>query len=261
MNKLVDNSARLRAYAEVPSPMPFAAGLPLYRQVEQGIQALIRSSRSKHKLRFTDAELAERFGVSRITVRRAIDELVNTGVLYRIQGVGTFVRSQKLSEKLTLSSFLDPWKSEHPRTEVRVAVLHRVEADEKRAARLNVPVGTKLIYVQRHRLDRSKVVAVDHRYLRADLARRLTAQEVRTASLVDYLRVREHVRLSRGEMEIEARASNPGESRTFGTKPGSPLLIRRVTFYAGADEPVLDGESLYRADGIVYRLTIQAEDT
>src|SRR6185312_4217974 len=121
--------------------------IPLYRQVQDGIQALIRSARSKQKLRFTDAELASRFGVSRITVRRAVDELVDAGVLYRIQGLGTFVTSRKLSEKLTLNSFLDSWKSEKARAGIRVATLEQMEADSDRSARLGVPVGTKVTYV------------------------------------------------------------------------------------------------------------------
>jgi regulatory GntR family protein len=69
----------------------------------------------------SDAQLAERFGVSRITVRRAMDELVDAGILYRIQGRGTFVRQNKLREKLTLNSFLDAWTPKAGGFNVRVA--------------------------------------------------------------------------------------------------------------------------------------------
>lgn len=234
--------------------------IPLYRQVQDGIQALIRSARSKQKLRFTDAELASRFGVSRITVRRAVDELVDAGVLYRIQGLGTFVTSRKLSEKLTLNSFLDSWKSEKARAGIRVATLEQMEADSDRSARLGVPVGTKVTYVQRHRFDKGRLVAIDHRYIRANLCGRLTRQDVLTSSLVDYLRNREGVSLSRGEMEIEARASSLGEARVFGMKAGSPILARRVLFFSKKKEPVLEGESIYRADSVIYRLSISADD-
>lgn len=234
--------------------------VPLYRQVQEGIEALIRAARSKQKLRFTDAELAVRFGVSRITVRRAVDELVDAGVLYRIQGLGTFVSSRKLSEKLTLNSFLDSWKGEKARAEIRVAALQQMEADRDRAARLGVAVGTRLTYVQRHRFDKGRLVAVDHRYIRADLCGRLTRQDILTSSLVDYLRNRERVSLSRGEMEIEARASSLAEARVFGMKAGSPILTRRVLFFSKRKEPVLEGESVYRADSVVYRLSLSADD-
>lgn len=237
-----------------------SSGLPLYRQVQDGIQTLVRKSRSQTKLRFTDAELAEQFGVSRITVRRAVDELVDAGILYRIQGVGTFVRSRKLSEKLTLKSFLDPWKSHPLRAQIRVVALKRIVADSEDADRLDIPAGSKLVYVQRHRFDSGRLVAVDHRYVRAEYCRKLSAQDVRTSSLVDYLRNRENVPLSRGEMEIESRASDHEEARLFGTKLGSPLLVRRLIFFSNANEPVIKGESLYKADSVVYRLTVSADD-
>ena len=81
---------------------PFVGGVPLYRQVQAGIEDMIRGDPGGKDVPLSDAQLAERFGVSRITVRRAVDELVDAGVLYRIQGVGTFVRKNKLREKLTL---------------------------------------------------------------------------------------------------------------------------------------------------------------
>src|SRR5215469_5442729 len=88
---------------------PFVEGLPLYRQVQAGIEDMIRAQPDAKAMSFADASLAKRFGVSRITVRRAVDELVGEGVLYRIQGRGTFVRRNKLKERLTLTSFLDAW--------------------------------------------------------------------------------------------------------------------------------------------------------
>src|ERR1700739_2593719 len=93
---------------------PFVEGLPLYRQVQAGIEDMIRASPEGKNQSFSDASLAKLFGVSRITVRRAVDELVAEGVLYRIQGRGTFVRRNKLDEKLTLTSFLDAWSQGGP---------------------------------------------------------------------------------------------------------------------------------------------------
>src|ERR1700743_3156684 len=93
----------------MPDVKPVIEGLPLYRQVQAGIEDMIRAYPDMKPQPFSDASLAKRFGVSRITVRRAVDELVAEGVLYRIQGRGTFVRRNKLKEKLTLTSFLDAW--------------------------------------------------------------------------------------------------------------------------------------------------------
>ena len=158
----------------VVKPLAFIPGMPLYRQVQDGIEDLIRTNSRAKDIVLSDAHLAERFGVSRITVRRAVDELVDAGVLYRIQGVGTFVRPRKLKEKLTLHSFLDAWTQKPGRFDVRVGALARVGADKEVAQRLGVPIGYDLTYVQRLRVQKKTLVAIDDRYLRSDHCTRLT---------------------------------------------------------------------------------------
>jgi DNA-binding GntR family transcriptional regulator len=237
---------------------PNLEGLPLYRQVQAGIEDLIRSGPCSKDMPLSDAWLVERFGVSRITVRRAIDELVNAGILYRIQGVGTFVRQNKLKEKLTLNSFLDAWTRRHGRFGVRVGTFGRIRADEPLAQRLAVLRGTELVYVQRLRFQKDTLVAIDDRYLRADCCPRLTAQDVKTSSLVDFLRNREKIDVDHGEMDIEARRAEQREAKSLGIRRGQPILVRRVTFLTKKNDPVLTGTSIYRADRVSYRLTVSA---
>jgi GntR family transcriptional regulator len=234
----------------------FVPGVSLYRQVQDGIEDLIRSNPPARELPLSDAHLAEQFGVSRITVRRAVDELVDAGILYRIQGVGTFVRPRKFREKLTLTSFLDEWTQKTGRFDVRVAAFEKVLADKEFGGRLNVRNGTELVYVQRLRFQKKALVAIDDRYMRADCCRRLTRQDIMTSSLVDFLRSREKIALARGEMDIEARGADQREARIFGIKRGSPILGRRMTFVTKSGKPMLTGVSTYRADRVSYHLTV-----
>lgn len=231
-------------------------GIPLYRQVQRQIEETIRERGVSKDFALTDAKLSERFGVSRITVRRAVDELVDAGVLYRIQGVGTFVRPRKLREKLTLNSFLDTWSRGDGRLEVQVGAFDRIPADRELATRLEVPVGEPLVYVQRLRFQKGALVAVDDRYLCAKNCRLLTTQDITTSSLVDYLRNREKIELDRGEMDIEARSADDREARVLKIKKGKPILVRRMTFYDIKRAPVLIGISTYRADRVTYRVTV-----
>jgi DNA-binding GntR family transcriptional regulator len=240
----------------MPVVKPFADGVPLYRQVQTGIEAMLRAHPRAKEVPLSDAQLAERFGVSRITVRRAVDELVDAGILYRIQGVGTFVRQNKLGEKLTLNSFLDAWTQKSGLFNVRVGVFERVAADANLAERLAVAPGTELAYVRRLRFQKETLVAVDERYLRADYSARLTTQDIKTSSLVDYLRNREGIEVDHGEMEIEARAADHREAKELGIRRGQPILVRRVTFLTKKNEPVIAGRSIYRADRVSYRLTV-----
>ena len=157
---------------------PFIGGVPLYRQVQSGIEDMIRANPRARAIPLSDAQLAERFGVSRITVRRAVDELVDAGILYRIQGRGTFVRQSKLREKLTLNSFLDAWTPKAGGFNVRVAALERVPADDNVAESLAIQPGAEVVYVRRLRLQNETIVAIDDRYMRSqDCSRRQSASD------------------------------------------------------------------------------------
>jgi GntR family transcriptional regulator len=233
-------------------------GAPLYRQVQAGIEEMIRAKPRGKEMPLSDAQLAERFGVSRITVRRAVDELVDAGILYRLQGIGTFVRQKKLSERLTLNSFLEAWTQRAGRFTVRIGEFKRIPADDEIATRLLVRRGAELVYVQRLRFQKEALVAIDDRYIRADRCSRLTAQDIKTSSLVDYLRNREGIELDHGEMEIEARRANQRQAKALGLRTGDAILVRRMTFLTKQNEPVLTGTSIYRADRVSYRLTLSS---
>jgi GntR family transcriptional regulator len=242
-----------RVKAVAPEP-----ALPLYRQVQDGIEAMIKAKGGAARIPLSDTYLAERFGVSRITVRRAVNELVDAGLLYRIRGLGTFVRPRKLEEKVTLNSFLDGWTSKHDRFEVRIGAFERIPATPDVAERLRVEEKSEVVYVRRLRYQKETLVAVDDRYMSSALCRRLTRQDIVTASLVDYLRNREQVNLSHGEMEIEARRAERADAIALGIRQGQAVLVRRVVFLTSDGIPALAGVSTYRADRVSYRLTIRA---
>jgi GntR family transcriptional regulator len=241
----------------MPDVKPVIEGLPLYRQVQAGIEDMIRAYPDMKDQPFSDASLAKRFGVSRITVRRAVDELVAEGVLYRIQGRGTFVRRNKLKEKLTLTSFLEAWTQPGSGFIVKAATFEpQVSAPPEVADRLGLAPGTHVAHVRRLRFQKDALVAVDDRYIRAEHCTRLTKQDIETSSIVDYLRDREGIHIDHGEMEIEARAADQDEARLLGLQRGQPILVRRVTFLTRDNEAIHTGESIYRADRTSYRLTL-----
>ena len=236
---------------------PFVEGLPLYRQVQAGIEDMIRAQPDAKAMSFSDASLAKRFGVSRITVRRAVDELVGEGVLYRIQGRGTFVRRNKLNEKLTLTSFLDAWNQGDAGFTVKVGEFEpRARAPQEIADRLGIAPGALVAFVRRLRFQKDMLVAIDDRYIRAECCTRLTKQDIETSSIVDYLRNREGIAIDHGEMEIEARLADQEEADLLGIKRGQPVLVRRVTFLTRKNDAIHTGTSIYRADRTSYRLTL-----
>ena len=236
---------------------PPAEGLPLYRQVQAGIQDMIRAQPDAKPISFSDASLAKRFGVSRITVRRAVDELVGEGVLYRIQGRGTFVRRNKLREKLTLTSLRDAWAQSGVEFSFKAGEFEpQIRAPREVAERLGIASGEPVAFVRRLRFQKEMLLAIDDRYIRADCCTRLTKQDIETSSLVDYLRNREGIVIDRGELEIEARLADREEAALLRIKRGQPVLVRRVTFLTRTNDAIHTGTSIYRADRTSFRLSL-----
>ncbi len=237
----------------------FVSGVPLYRQVQDQIQSMLRKDGGSQRVRLTDAYLADRFGVSRITVRKAVEKLVDDGILYRIPKLGTFVRPGMLREKLTLTSFLDPWSDKSGAVKIRVGRFERVPADQGTASRLGVKAGETIFYIQRLRFQRNALVVVDDRYLRIEHAKQLTEEHVLSSSFVDYFQSQLDIPIENGEMEIEARGATGKEARTFGIKSAQPVLVRRIVLYGRRKNALLTGISVYRADRVSYRVMMSRE--
>jgi len=232
------------------------ADAPLYRQVKNRIRKLLDESDSVNGISLSDSSLSKQFGVSRITVRQAVKELADEGLLYRIQGVGTFVRQKKLTEKLTLTSFLESWSEGSNRLDVQVENLSIAKANNEVASLLNLNIGDDVSYVKRLRLRDNILVAIDDRFIPIDFCNHLTAQDIKCSSLVDYLRNRENVIIKNGIMDIEARIATTEESKQLNVRKGHPILFRKVVFFDSLEQPVLAGMSYYRADMISYQVTI-----
>ena len=237
----------------------FVPGVPLYRQVQDRVQAMLRNNRGGRRIRLTDAYLADRFGVSRITVRKAVEKLVEDGLLYRIPKLGTFVRPGMLREKLTLTSFLDPWSDKSASVTIRVGRFECVKASPEIASQLEVKLGEIVVYIQRLRYQRNALVVVDDRYLRVDHAKQLTEEHILNSSFVDYFQNQLEIPIENGEMEIEARGASTKEARTFNIKPGQCVLVRGIVLYGRRKNPLLAGVSVYRADRVSYRVMMSKE--
>ena len=183
---------------------PFVGGVPLYRQVQSGIEDMIRANPRAKAIPLRRA------------ARRALRREPHHGAP---SGGRTGRRRHPLShpgprhlrapeqaeEKLTLNSFLDAWTPKAGGFNVRVAALERVPADDSVAENLAIRPGAEVVYIRRLRLQNETIVAIDDRYMRAQDCSRIR-RDIATSSLADYLRNGEGIEVDHGEMEIEARA-------------------------------------------------------
>lgn len=236
--------------AKIDSKSP----VPKYYQLKE----IIRDGIEKSELRAGAAipperELCERYGVSRMTARQAVMELVNEGLLYRVQGLGTFVTEPKLGEGSgRLTSFTQDMRERGMKTTSDVLELGEEEAGPVVARKLRREPGDRIVRVRRVRNADGHPMALENSHLLYEVAKDLLGKDLSEGSLYEEL-AKAGVSISAAEQSYEAVLINASESEHLGVPVGSPaLLIERVTFDA-RDRPFEYVKSVYRGDR--YRFT------
>ncbi len=230
--------------------------LPAYEQVRQRLRGLIASWRDDKARFYGDEALSAMFGVSRLTVRRAVDDLVDEGYLVRKRGIGTFVVSEKVDEQLNAEAdFFNQWARVGRKLVARVDLLERRAAPQSVAEILRIEPGSPVIQIERLRSSDGTPVAFDIRYLLIEFAPMLTRPVVERRSLVDLLRRR--TSLGAVDHRIEAiQAGSDERALRLGLLPGDPALVRRLCYESVDGKPLMCGVSFYRADQIRFAIRL-----
>jgi GntR family transcriptional regulator len=198
--------------------------------------------------------LAERLGLSRPTMRRAIEYLVDRGLLVRRRGVGTQVVQPKVRRPVELSSLYDDLRAagREPRTDV---LAFAVERPSKVVAEvLGLVDGTEVYAVKRLRFTRDEPLVIMRNYLPIGLVA-LDAESLQARGLYELLRGA-GIRLKIATQTIGGRAAKANEARLLHEKPGAALLTMTRTTYDDTGRAVEYGSHLYRASRYTFELTL-----
>ena len=250
-------NADLNANAQASMPVNRDSPIPLHHQVRSYLLGCIeRGELLPGQILLQEREYAARFGISLAPVRQAILDLVKEGYLYRVPGRGTFVREQKVEEKISiLSSF-----SESMRAKGLNAVLHVVElrvgmASPSVRAMLEAE-DQQFVFLQRVALIEGKAIALLSSYLPAWLVPGLETLDFNGRSLYRTLEERYSIVLARAESTIEVVRCRSNQSTVLGIPPGTPMLQVEGKTYDVTDQFVEFSQILYRADR--FRFTIES---
>ena len=189
--------------------------------------------------------LAERLGLSRPTMRRAIQYLVDRGLLVRKRGVGTQVVHRAVRRPIELTSLYDDLATEgrNPRTDV--LKIEEIPASDNVAHVLGVGECTPVLRLERLRYADNEPLAIMHNYLPADLAR-ITEEGLREAGLYQLMRAA-GIRFHLASQVIGARPATAAEARMLAEPRGASLLTMRRTAYDASGRVVEYGDHIYRA--------------
>lgn len=238
-------------------PMPPLArerGAPLHQQVSHALRDHILRSLAPNDPIPTESELEDHFGVSRATIRRAVDDLVDEGLLARRQGAGTFVLEPKLTfEPAKLASWSDTIRAigQEPRT--RTIRRQEIRGPAWVLERLGLPSSAMVVWLWRLRLADDEAISVMVNYLPSHRVPGLVEHGLTYESLYDELRQTYQLVPVRTEDEVEAQLATDDEAALLGVPPASPILEVRRTTYLADETPIEISVARSRADRYRYR--------
>ena len=238
-----------------PGSLDRHSSVPLYVQIRRRLLGLIAGWPDPEKRFYTDEELCQRFGVARMTVRAAIREFVDEGLLTRRRGAGTFVAFEKVDERFSpRMDFIDQWATHGRPLSFDIRCLESLPAPAPIATALCIAEGSPVLFVERLRSTGPVPVSIDYRYILPKAAVHITAAAARQRSLLDLLAGA--VELDHADMTIEADVAEGATADTLELMPGDPVLVRGLVYADTAGRPVMAGISYYRPDQTAYSIHV-----
>jgi DNA-binding GntR family transcriptional regulator len=230
--------------------------LPLYHQLGEQLRAAIQSGElAKGQFLTNEIELAEVWHVSRPTVRRAIQDLVDAGLLVRRRGVGTQVVNDQVRRPVRLSSLWDDLHNQGRTPSTSVLSLKRTKAKGSIAEALGLSDATEVIYVERCRSSGKQKLAIMRNWLTVEAAGHLTIESLSTDGLYTLLR-QVGIRPHSASQRIGAIAATAANARLLDVAVGSPLLTMRRVMQDDRGRIVELGEHVYDALHYSVEMTV-----
>lgn len=231
--------------------------LPLYYQLEQDLRARIRANEFPAGPIPTEQRLCETYGVSRITVRRALDALLASGLIARRQGVGTFVNAPGETVKsLKLIGSLDDLASYSAPLTHRILAKEAIPAPPAVAEALDLPVGTPVTRLEAAVSLGGEPFAHAELYCPPDVGDLIDETDVNPqTSLIAVIEGKLGQPIERADQTIEAALADRRVAGHLALKVRAPVLKVERTYYTDLDRAVITAVVRYHPER--YRYSVQ----
>lgn len=220
---------------------------PKYAQVREEVLQLITDLPAGSPIP-PERVLSTRFGVSRVTLRRAVDDLVREGLLIRRQGSGTYVAEDKITQRVSTTSFTENMRRRGLVPSSRVLSFERGPAGARTARQLQISPTHEVVEFVRLRLADGEPMALETVAIPAGLVPGLTPEDVARGSLYALLDERYGLRIVAVRQVIEPTVTSEDESTHLRQPLHAPALLVRTTARDGDGRVVEFARSLFRGD-------------
>lgn len=229
--------------------------VPLYYQISQRIQQSILSGELPPGSRLeNEISLGERLGLSRPTIRKAIQELVDKGLLVRRRGVGTQVVHGQVTRGVELTSLHDDLRRSGKKPSTKLLGLEVLKSDNALSEELVVPIATEIIRIERLRYADNVPVALMVNYLPSEF-RGVSVTDLEELGLYQWLRLR-GVTIRVAKQRIGARKALNREADLLEVEHGAALLTMDRTAFDDEGRAIEYGHHCYRPDLYSFQATL-----
>lgn len=231
--------------------------LPLRYQLRQILLEKIETGEWKpNELIPSEQELQKMFGISRITVRQALSDLVHEGLLLRERGRGTFVAPPKMTHSPQARDTLTEYMlARGIRPGWRVIERYYTEATKEVAVQLNLITDSLVYCIRRLRLADDEPIGHHVAFLPEVFAAKINEDALLEGGSLNYISHLPQVQHSRALRTVEAVAASDIDAQLLHIPPGSPILMIQRTIFVPGGEPIEFLQARYRGDRFKYQIS------
>jgi GntR family transcriptional regulator len=229
-----------------------------YETLRSYLMDLIDHELAPHAQLPTERSLAEQFSVSRMTARRALDQLQSEQRVYRIQGAGTFVADPPITKTVELTSFSDDMIRRGFVPGARLKLVETRPAGSDLGFHLRISPAQSVTCVERIRTADGTPMCLERSYLPTDAVPGLQTLQL-TGSLYELIRERYGLVIVSAEQTARAVVLSEADAESLEVAPFSPALLVERTGLDVRRRPVERAVSVYRGDRYAYEFTLHRD--
>jgi GntR family transcriptional regulator len=229
--------------------------VPLYHQAARALEEAIEDGRIPRGSKLeSELDLAEQLGISRPTMRAAIKQLVDKGLLVRRRGIGTIVAPRPVRRAVALTSLYDDLAEAGREPRTRVLAFEEVPCPPEIGEHLGLEPGTPVLRFDRLRLAGSDPIALMHNVVPADLLE-IMKEDLEQTGLYELFRksrITPHI----ATQQIGARKAGAEEAELLEIEPGDPVLTMTRITYDTNGRPIEYGWHRYPAESYWFEMML-----
>lgn len=238
--------------------MDLKEGIPLHKQISDWLKQEIESGAltSDEKLP-SENELSQKFDVSRVTVRRALQTLENEQLIYRCQGLGSFVTDQRTHQSFSiLNDFTEELEGSGMEASSKLISFEQVDIGDRKDLLSYLDIKNKTIAVQleRIRLGDGEPIAYDITWMPIFYGQLIEGYDLEQTTIFKILEDEFDIPIEKGCYRIEASMADEKLGKYLDVDTQTPLLLMNRISYTIGEKPVYYQKRYYRNDKMVFEL-------